>query len=119
MQQMLAQLNRSHLSWRPRVRSKELDIIVNGEFTSGTGNWSHTGSSTLTNPSTDAELGADPLHISNISSANVWNDKLIQTIGYEVGETYTVEFTARADSSHTIRVNMAAARFRAVQVIMC
>ena len=81
------------------------DIIANGEFTSGTGNWSHTGSSTLTNPSTDAELGADPLvYISNISSANVWNDKLIQTIGYEVGETYTVEFTARADSSHTIRV---------------
>ena len=82
-----------------------MDIIVNGEFTSGTGNWSHTGSSTLSNPSTDASLGADPLvYISNISSANVWNDKLIQTIGYEVGETYTVEFTARADSSHTIRL---------------
>ena len=82
-----------------------MDIIVNGEFTSGTGNWSHTGSSTLSNPSTDAELGADPLvYISNISSANVWNDKLIQTIGYEMGETYTVEFTARADSSHPIRL---------------
>ena len=82
-----------------------MDIIVNGEFTSGTGNWSHTGSSTLSNPSTDASLGADPLvYISNISSANVWNDKLIQTVGYEMGETYTVEFTARADSSHPIRL---------------
>ncbi|MAS98757.1 MAG: hypothetical protein CMF29_07540, partial [Kiritimatiellaceae bacterium] len=82
-----------------------VDIIANGEFTSGTANWSKTGSSTLSNPSADALLGADPLvYISNISSADVFNDKLIQTVGYEMGETYTVEFTARADSSHAIRV---------------
>mgnify|MGYP007000341142 len=36
-------------------------IILNGEFTEGVDNWSHTGSSTLSNPSTDAALGADPL----------------------------------------------------------
>ena len=83
-----------------------VNLINNGEFDNGTTGWTKQGSSTLSISSSDSQLGADPLAvISNISSANVYNDKLIQNIGYEAGKSYTVEIVARASSNgHGIRV---------------
>lgn len=81
------------------------DIISNGEFTSGTASWSSQGGATLSNPSTDAALGSDPcVRISNITGGNVYDDKFLQTVGYEAGKAYTVRFSARASSDRQIRL---------------
>ena len=81
------------------------DLSTNGEFTSGTTGWSLQGGATLSNPSTDAALGSDPcVRISSITGGNVYNDKFLQTVGYEADKTYTVRFSARASSSRQIRV---------------
>ena len=77
-------------------------MVVNGEFDNGDSNWNTpTSGTTLTILNSDNQLGADPLaHLSNLSGANVYQDKLIQTIGYEVGKSYTLEFTARSSSNN-------------------
>ena len=78
------------------------NLVVNGEFDNGDSNWdTPTSGTTLTILNSDNQLGADPLaRLSNLSGANVYQDKLIQTIGYEVGKSYTLEFTARSSSNN-------------------
>lgn len=83
-----------------------VNLITNGEFDNGDTGWTEVGSSTLSIISSDSQLGSDPLaQITNITGANVYNNKLVQTIAYEAGKTYTIELTARASSNgHGIRV---------------
>ena len=77
---MLAQQNRSHLSWRPQVRSKELILLrmVNLLAEQAIGVIQ---AHTLTNPSTDAELGADPLVLFEYFGANVGMINLFKLLG--------------------------------------
>ena len=79
-----------------------VNLIVNGEFDNGNSNWNTpTQGTTLTVLNSDSQLGSDPLaRLSNLNGANVYQDKLIQTIGYEVGKSYTLEFTARSSSNN-------------------
>ena len=79
-----------------------VNLIVNGEFDNGNSNWNTpTQGTTLTVLNSDSQLGSDPLaRLSNLNGANVYQDKLVQTIGYEAGKNYTLEFKARSSSNN-------------------
>ena len=77
------------------------NLIVNGEFDNGNSNWNTPNGTTLTVLNIDSQLGSDPLAwLSNINGDNVHQDKLVQTIGYEAGKNYTLEFKARSSSNN-------------------
>lgn len=80
------------------------NLVANGEFDSSTDNWtlqlnnSTTGTMTV---ATDANMsGTNALRICPTSAGNAdWNVQVSQPIGIQLGKSYTISYSAKADAT--------------------